>query len=132
MSASDLVVESLEHAATIVDDLTAPVLQRYAAACPASATLMAHMDEHMRGRMMVDVLTLLMTPPAEVDQGYLHFEVASHRAYGVEVEQFPDLFDCVRDTVRTLLGSAWNDATARAWQARIDGHLAAIRTVADA
>lgn len=130
MNETDPIAESLERVIEHVEDPGALMLARYAAARPESAALMSHMDEHMKGRMMADVLTLLLTDPGEVDRGYLHFEVTSHRNYGVDASLFPQFFECVRDWVRDALGAAWTDAIERAWQARIDGHLAAIREVA--
>jgi hypothetical protein len=130
MNEPDPITATLEHVAEQADDFTEGVLERYGRAHPASAALMSHMDEHMRGRMMADVLTLLMTEPDAVDRGYLGFEVASHRAYGVDVDQFPDLLHSVRDWVRERLGPAWDDAAQQAWDARIDAHLRSIRAVA--
>lgn len=130
MSDTDPVADTLDTVADRDIDLTGPVLVHYAARRPESAALMAHMDEYMKGRMMADVLVLLLTPPAEVDHNYLSFEVHSHRAYGVTVEQFPDLLASVRDSVREIVGDAWTEATERAWTARIDEHMDAIRAVA--
>lgn len=130
MSDTDPVAETLDAVARRDIDLTAPVLDHYAARRPESAALMAHMDTYMKGRMMADVLMLLLTPPAEVDRNYLTFEVDSHRAYGVTADQFPDLLASVRDSVREAVGDAWDEAADRAWAARIDGHMHAIRAVA--
>jgi hypothetical protein len=126
----DPVAETLEQLAELTDDPSAEILDRYASACPESEALMHHMDVHMKGRMMADVLTLLLTEPDQVDQGYLHFEVVSHRNYGVGVDLFPDLLYCVRDWVRDRLGPAWTHAAEQAWRQRIDDHLANIRAVA--
>ena len=130
MSDTDPVTDTLDAVAQQDIDLTDPVLDHYATRRPESAALMAHMDEYMKGRMMADVLMLLMTPPAEVDHQYLTFEVESHRAYGVTIEQFPDLLASVRDSVREVLGDAWDAAAEQAWEARITAHMDAIRAVA--
>ncbi|MEQ8485637.1 MAG: globin [Pseudomonadales bacterium] len=130
MSDTDPVTDTLDAVAQQDIDLTDPVLDHYATRRPESAALMAHMDEYMKGRMMADVLMLLMTPPAEVDHQYLTFEVESHRAYGVTIEQFPDLLASVRDSVREVLGDAWDAAAEQAWGARISAHMDAIRAVA--
>jgi hypothetical protein len=130
MNQPDPVAETLQQLAELADDPSAEILDRYASACPGSEALMRHMDVHMKGRMMADVLTLLLTEPAQVDRGYLHFEVVSHRNYGVGVDLFPDLLYCVRDCARDRLGRAWTPTAERAWRQRIEDHLAGIREVA--
>ena len=70
---------------------------------------MDHMDEHMLGRMMAEVLTVLMAEDVDSQRDYLNFEVGSHRAYGVLGSMYSGLMVAVRDAVRTVLGPAWND-----------------------
>ncbi|MEQ8857438.1 MAG: globin [Pseudomonadales bacterium] len=120
MVAEDPILSALETVAEQDQDITQSLYQAFAARHPEHAALMNHMDEYMLGRMMGDVLTLLMTPPDDIDGNYLHFEVSSHRAYGVTPEMFPPLLEVVRDTVRQLLGARWNDAADAAWRRRID------------
>jgi hypothetical protein len=119
MTRQDPVLDALEQAAELTDDLSEDVYARFAARCPGSLTLMDHMDPPMRGRMMIDVLTLVMTPPDEIDDGYLRFELDSHRAYGVTAEMFAPLLEAVRDAVAALLGERWTPGMAAAWEARI-------------
>jgi len=116
MTADDPVLASLE---LLEDDITRPVYERFSRACPQWAALMNHMDGYMLGRMMSDVLTLLMTPPQEIDRHYLSFEVDSHRAYGVTPDMFPPLLEAVRQTLEDTLGSRWTDTMDRAWRGRI-------------
>lgn len=130
MTSEDAVLTSLELAAERADDLTRPIFQRFAALAPASAALMSHMDDYMLGRMMADALTLMMTPPAEVDRQYLRFEVDSHRNYGVTPDMFPPLLAAVRDTVRATLGADWRADMDAAWTARIAAHLKQIDALA--
>jgi hypothetical protein len=121
MPPDDPVVTSLEHMAELSADLdiSPQVYARFAARCPSSAALMSHMDSYTLGRMMQDVLMLLMTPPDGIDQHYLSFEVSSHRAYGVTAEMFPPLLEAVRDTLREHLGAAWSHESDTAWNERI-------------
>ncbi len=119
MSQDDPVVASLEDLAERCGDVTGLIQERFAAHAPDSAALMNHMDDYMVGRMMQDVLLLLMTAPDDVDRHYLSFEVASHRAYGVTAEMFPPLFRAVREIVQERLGDRWNPALEEAWNTRI-------------
>lgn len=129
MTANDPVLASLE---LLEDDITRPVYERFAGACPQWAALMDHMDGYMLGRMMGDVATLLMTPPEEIDLHYLGFEVDSHRAYGVTPDMFPPFLETVRETVREMLGSRWTDAMDQAWRQRIAALADEIEEVATA
>ncbi len=129
MTADDPVLASLE---LLEDDITRPVYERFTRACPQWAALMDHMDGYMLGRMMSDVLTLMMTPPDEIDRHYLGFEVDSHRAYSVTPDMFPPLLDAVRETVRDILGNRWTDAMDHAWRQRIAALAEEIDSVAAA
>jgi len=126
MPAEDLIYASLERLAEQHDDVTALLHEHFAARAPESAALMTHMDEHMLGRMMSDLLALVMTPPEEIDNGYLGFEVQSHRAYGVTLDMFPPLLEVVRDAAREASGTDWDADTDRAWDRRVQDIRAAI------
>lgn len=130
MNAEDPIYATLERLAEQHDDVTALLHQRFAARAPESAALMTHMDEHMLGRMMSDLLTLVMTPPEAIDNGYLGFEVQSHRAYGVTPDMFPPLLEVVRDAAREASGTTWDADTETAWQQRMRDICAAIDRVA--
>ena len=132
MSADDAVVASLERGAEIAGDVSPDVYRRFAARCPASAALMSHMDDYMLGRMMQDVLLLLMTPPDDIDRHYLSFEVSSHRAYGVTPDMFPPLLETVRDTLIAHLGDRWHSGLSAAWNERIARLGEAIESVGNA
>lgn len=129
MTPNDPVLASLE---LLEDDITRPVYERFARACPQWAALMDHMDGYMLGRMMSDVLTLLMTPPEEIDRHYLTFEVDSHRAYGVTPDMFPPLLEAVRATLQDTLGRRWTEAMDQAWRQRIAALAEEIDSVAGA
>lgn len=132
MSDDDLILESLERAGERCDDLAPLVYRHHGKASPEDAALMSHMDDYMRGRMLTDMLTLIMTPPADIDDGYLTFEVDSHRAYGVHPQMFRPMLEALREAVSDVLAADWNDAMARAWDSRIDAVLAEIDSHASA
>lgn len=122
----DPVLDSLEDVAAADVDIGVPAFDLWTRRRPEALNLMGHTDQVMRGRMMGDVLTLLMTPAADVDRGYLNFEVRSHRAYGVTADMFRPLLESVRDCVRETLGGGWSAATAAAWEQRINDLVTAI------
>jgi hypothetical protein len=117
----DPVVSSFELLAELERDITPDVYRRYYALAPAAEQTMSHVDCYMQGRMMSEVLELLMTPPAELSETYLAFETANHtRSYGVDLALYRPLFESVRDVVKSALGAAWVAGFDEAWSARID------------
>jgi len=127
MNALDPVLRSLELTAETGEDITRRVHETFVAGNPQAAGLMDHMDEHMLGRMMAEVLTVLMAEDIESQRDYLNFEVGSHRAYGVLESMYRGLLVAVRDAVRTVLGPDWNDDFATAWDARLAVVMSEIR-----
>jgi hemoglobin-like flavoprotein len=124
----DGVVASLEIAAELIGDLTEPVYAAYYEECPEAQALMAHVDMHMQGRMLDEVLRLLMTADFDAEEGYLDFEVENHRGYNVEPEMYPGLFRAVESVVREGLGARWTEVFDTAWAARLDALLEEIST----
>ena len=116
---SDPVLESLEAAAETGQDVTEAVNRAFHDLEPQAAGLMDHMDEHMLGRMMQEVLVVLMTENPDDQLDYLNFEVGSHLGYGVTASMYGALFAAVRDCVRDLIGKSWTPATETAWNQRI-------------
>ena len=129
MTAEDPILTTMAYLAASGEDVTPLLYERFVQRLPAAEGLMAHMDEHMLGRMMSDLLMLVMTPPEEIDQDYLGFEISSHDAYGVGPEMFTPLFEAVRDAVRDAAGRDWSEAVDAAWTIRLDGIRAAIEAV---
>lgn len=119
MAAEDPIIESLELAAVFVGDITVPVYERYYGACPAAGELMSHVDQYMQGRMMDEVLRLLMVDDVDAEQAYLNFEVDNHSGYRVEPDMYPDLLDAVHSVVRDAVGERWTEAFERAWAERV-------------
>ncbi|HEX7036476.1 MAG TPA: globin [Pseudomonadales bacterium] len=111
---------SLEYVAERAGDVTQELYRRFAERYPEFAALMSHMDEYMLGRMMQDVLQLVMSRPEEIDDHYLSFEVESHRAYGVTPDMFPPLLRVVHDTAKDHLGEHWTRQMDDAWRQRLE------------
>jgi hemoglobin-like flavoprotein len=115
----DPILATFEQAAERAGDITADIYRRYYARCPEAEQVMSHVDPYMQGRMMDEVLTLVMTDPAELPDGYLKFETANHASYGVALSMYPDLLRAVLDTVRDIVGDDWSNACEAAWNRRI-------------
>ncbi len=125
--------DSLEQCAEAVGDITAPVYNRFFAQCGDAEPLMGHSDEGMKGRMLAQVIELLLTDEHLGNDGYLRWEVDNHLlAYGVDVGMYPAFFEAVRDTVKDSLGTAWGVAQADAWSTRIKLLLQDVYTQAEA
>ncbi|MBX3705537.1 MAG: globin [Pseudomonadales bacterium] len=123
----DPVYRSFELAAERVGDLVEPVYARYFARDPEAAALMSHMDPLTRGRMLEEVVRLLMTGDYTAEKGYLDFEVKNHAgAYHVLAHMYGELLESVRDTVRDGIGADWDVGCAAAWDARLKSLLAEI------
>jgi hypothetical protein len=127
---SDLIGTSFEQAAERAGDITAEIYERYYARCPEARAVMQHVDPYMQGRMMTEVLTLVMTEPADLPEGYLVFETANHASYGVVLDMYPDLLHAVRDAVRAAVGDDWSDACETAWHDRTAALIARIDAAA--
>lgn len=115
----DSIVESLELIAERAGDINPQILAAYFASCPASAALMEHMDNYMLGRMLDQVLLLIMESDDAELENYLRFETASHNSYGVESYMYEKLFAAVLQVARSSCGEQWNDRYQQAWQQRL-------------
>ena len=129
MTEEDPIITSMAYLAASQDDVTPLLYERFVRRLPEAGAMMRHMDEHMLGRMMGDLLVLVMTPPDEIEPDYLAFEISSHDAYGVRPEMFAPLLAVVRDAAREATGGYWNADTDAAWNARLQGICAAIDRV---
>tara|TARA_R110002111_G_scaffold27250_2_gene58585 strand:+ start:2989 stop:3405 length:417 start_codon:yes stop_codon:yes gene_type:complete len=118
---NDLVTESLEQAAEIAGDITPAIYQRYFESCPGSEALMSHIDELVRGKMMVEVYRLVMVTDFSDEAAYLTFEVNNHAlAYSVEPHMYGNLLNALMDTVAETLGDQWDHKYVSAWEDRLD------------
>lgn len=120
---SEVLKQSLEQLAETELDITLPVYQRFEAVAPDACRHLAVMDERMRGRMLEQVINLLM---GETEDEYLDFETRMHRGYGASPALYRDLFQSVKHVVREELGNCWSAQQEVAWDDSIDHTLAAI------
>lgn len=81
---------------------------------------MAHMDEHMRGRMLASVYDLLMISDAEDERRFLDFEIGNHDAYGAEQSMYDALFESLGEALEAACGDAWQGAWTQAWERRTE------------
>jgi hypothetical protein len=123
---SEPLIDSLTLAAERRGDIAPAIMERFFALSPSAAALMEHMDSYMCGRMVEQVLLLLMEEGEQELEHYLSFEVGNHEAYGVLLPMYGQLFEAVRDTVREAAGAQWTDAHASAWQQKTGSLLDAI------
>ena len=125
------IVESMELLAERAGDVSGRILERYFENCPEAAQLMDHMDSYMLGRMIDQVLLLIMESDDAELESYLRFETASHHSYGVQSHMYAKLFDAVLNVARESCADAWSDDYQQAWTARLETLLTRI-SAADA
>jgi hemoglobin-like flavoprotein len=126
MTDTDLVTQSLEIAADRAGDINGAVYERYYSRCPASKQLMSHIDRYVQGRMLEEVIELLLTQQPETLRDYLRFETQTHVSYGVEPSMYENLLCSVRDAIRDAVAGDWNADYDLAWERRIAMLLAEI------
>ena len=114
------ILAAMELVAEQAGDISPAIFSRYFERCADSRELMEHMDEHMLGRMMDQVLLLIMEPGEDELASYIEFETASHKSYGVRPHMYESLMRSVQDVMSQELGSAFSPDMAAAFQARID------------
>jgi hypothetical protein len=125
-AAHETIVRSLELIAESAGDINPKILERYFARCPAAAELMDHMDNYMVGRMLDQVLLLIMESDDTELESYLRFETASHNSYGVQSHMYEQLFQAVLEVASESAGEHWQADFQQAWQQRLDTLLARI------
>ena len=128
MNDSDAIVSAMELVAEQAGDITEAVFKRYFDRCSGSRALMDHTDEYMRGRMMTQVLLLLMESGEAELASYLEFETDAHKAYGVQQHMYENLLASVHEEVQQILNGSFTAEMDTAFRARIDHLLSAIET----
>ena len=123
---AEIITAAMEQVAERAGDITAQVFDAYFARSKAAADVMNHMDEHMRGRMMDQVLLLLMESENAELQSYLEFETYNHIAYGATSEMYQSLMAAVREVTAAILGADFSAEIAAALDERTNFLLAAI------
>jgi len=117
----DLVMNSFELTAESAGDITDAVYTRYFADCPESEELMQHLDQGVRGKMIQEVMPLIMVDDYADEQDYLNFEVKFHRtSYHVEAHMYAKLLNALKATVQSSLKDDWTNQFEQAWSARIN------------
>ena len=124
------ILAAMERVAEKAGDVSPAIFARYFERCGESKALMDHMDEHMLGRMMDQVLLLIMEPGEDELTSYIAFETASHRSYGVEPHMYESLMKSVQDVLASELAEDFTPEMSDALQGRIDYLLKAITAAA--
>jgi hemoglobin-like flavoprotein len=116
---TDPIYQSLELVAERSGDITEQVYQKYFASSPESGELMEYVDPGPRGKMIDEILRLVMVEDYHEEEGYLNWEVDNHEiAYSVKPEMYDPLFGALIDTVREAVGADWTDDMEEAWRTR--------------
>ncbi len=118
----ELMEASLERAAEVCDDLTPLVYGRFFDAHPEARTLF-HMGERTRGRMLNEILAILL----ELAQGHDYMpatvrELAKdHTSYGeISDGYYRGLLNALTGVLADQLGSDWTSARERAWRVQAE------------
>lgn len=118
---TDSILNSLEIISESHGDITDQVYARYFAECAGSQALMEHMDPGVKGKMMQEVMRLLMVDDYKEEESYLNFEIDYHQSsFSVEHHMYANLFNAVKDVVKDGLGEQWTDEMNAAWQTRVE------------
>ena len=122
----DLVTESLECLSDTTVNVNDMIFEKFYHSSPESEQLMTHMDELTRGKMLEEVIRLLLVKDLASESEYLVFELKTHKwAYSVVHNMYRILFDALLEAVREAAGNAWRAEYDSAWQSRIDELVAA-------
>ena len=117
---TDVITHTLELCAELAGDITEDVFRRFFDLCPDALDVMGHSDEHMRGRMVEAIVTMLLAGPVADDDAYLRWEVDNHiRAYSVYAEMYAPLMQAMRDAVEAALADAWTAEMNNAWNTEV-------------
>ena len=120
MSTQDSIMASLEIVAEKCGDINTAVYERYFQKSPGSEELMSHIDHLVRGKMMEEVMRLLMLEDTVAEDEYLSFEMKTHeQAYSVIQSMYTSLLTSVWEIVREGVAADWTKEFENAWQERI-------------
>ncbi len=115
----EVIENSLMRVAEKSGDISPLVYQRFYATSAQSEALMAHIDDLARGKMMEEVIRLLLVEDMSGEAEYLDFEVKTHRdSYSVTEDMYEPLMQAVLTAIREG-DDEWNDEVEAAWQSRI-------------
>lgn len=128
MSDIDSILSSLEVAAEKNIDISEPAYKYYFEASPESREMMSHMDNLMRGRILSEVINLMMMSDGSDKQEVVRFEVETHMANGVTPKMYDKILNAVYLAMRDSLDEEWTPEFERAWKSQIAGLIDAIET----
>lgn len=120
VSVQDQIIASLEIAAEKCGDISPAVYERYFEKSPGSEELMVQIDHLVRGKMLDEIMRLLMTEDYSMEDEYLTFEMKTHEeAYSVIKSMYGSLLHSVWEILREGIGGEWTDGFEYAWDKRI-------------
>lgn len=117
----DPILSSFELAAEKSEDITDIIYEKYFASCPESEALMSHIDRGVRGKMIQEVIRLIMVEDYTHEAQYLNFEVKFHQgSYSVEQHMYGNLLNSLHAVIKELVASDWTEKFEDAWISRIE------------
>jgi len=117
---SDPISTSFELAAEKSEDITDIIYEKYFTACPGSEALMSHIDQGVKGKMLQEVIRLIMVEDYTQEEQYLNFEVKFHQgSYSVERHMYGNLLHSVHAAIKELIDGDWTEAFEDAWKDKI-------------
>lgn len=129
----ELISASLEAVTERCDDLVPPVFDAFFALHPEARALFGKNTGSARlsmGRMLTEMIENVTEQAGGA--AYLEYTLITsandHKASGVHLPLYDDIFRCLTDTLKQLAGEAWTPETAAAWQRQIDVILDHTRT----
>ena len=127
-SNQDIIEQSLELAAEVLDDFSGSVYKRYFDLQPDAEDLMSHIDDIVRGKMVAEIIRLIFVENYQEETDYLRFETKTHAdSYFVKADMYPDLLTALVASVKEGAGDIWEASVAQAWQTKQEDLLAALR-----
>jgi len=118
---TDPILTSFELAGDKAGDVTDAIYEQYFKDCPGSEKLMEHVDPGVKGKMIQEVLRLIMVDNYQEEVDYLNFEVNFHRgSYSVEEHMYENLLNAVHAVVKRSIASEWTEEFENAWTKRIE------------
>ncbi|MFT7687022.1 MAG: hemoglobin-like flavoprotein [Candidatus Azotimanducaceae bacterium] len=117
---TDPILTSFELAAERAEDITDTIYDKYFAACPESEELLRNVDQGVKGKMIQEVIRLIMVEDYQEESDYLNFEVKFHQSsYSVELHMYSNLLNAVHSVIRGLIGTDWTKEFEIAWTNRL-------------
>lgn len=127
---TDPILTSFELAADKAGDVTDAIYEQYLKDCPDSEKLLENVDPGVKGKMIQEVLRLIMVDDYQEEVEYLNFEVNFHKgSYSVEEHMYANLLKAVHTVIKEASADQWTEEFENAWLARTEtlGHELASR-----